>query len=158
MMRNEDGVSIAEIMVAVLIMAVALLAMMYMFQFSVKHTSNAGLNTVAIQLAKEKIEQIRGTTFNSIDDSYSAGGNLSRDTYLPSPAETFIDFPGYKRQSKITYLTITSGNFAPYTTASATADIPPTDLIEATVKVEWIVDGATKAYEEKTVIYNNSKK
>lgn len=158
MVKDESGISITEIMVAVLIMAIALIAMMYMFQFSIRHTSNAGGRTIAVQLAKAKIEELRGTTFNAIDDSYRVSGNTLYTDYLPLSPETFANFPGYTRQSKVRYLTIAGGAFTPYTTASDTTAIPPTDLIEVTVRVGWTVDGAQVTHEETTVIYNSSKK
>ncbi|MDI6799083.1 MAG: hypothetical protein QMD53_00115 [Actinomycetota bacterium] len=152
MIKREDGISIVEIMIAAMIMAIALLAMMYMFQFSITHTSDSGGKTVAVQLAVEKLEEIRNMGYSSIDDAYyqADGSDPGSEPDFKTPAETVSGLSGGTRQVRICYQ---ENNLNSYTTPINVIDDPPRRLLKVWVRVSWTANTGPRYHEEATLIY-----
>ncbi len=154
---NEKGVSIIEIMIAMTILAVALLAMMSMFQIGIKQTVVSGNITVATQLANDKMEEIRNLSYENIDDLYYPSGN---DNLNPTPVEEDDpNFPNYERYISIQYVdsdinpidvTTEYPNFNP---RDPDYDTPPSNMLRVTVEVIWTTEsGVQREHEAVTLI------
>jgi len=168
-MNNEKGISIIEIMIAMTILAVALLAMMSMFQIGIKQTVVSGNITVATQLANDKMEEIRSLPFyveyvsdtgnQDIDDFYYPE-NYNNQGYDAQDSTTYVqepdsNFPNYERYVNIQYvdsginpINVDSG-FKPrdlnYT--------PPSNMLRVTVEVIWTTEsGVRREHEAVTLI------
>ena len=146
-MNNEKGVSVVEIMIAMTILVVVLIAMMSMFQVGITQTVLSGDITVATQLANEKVEEIRNIPFEEIDDLYY------NDNQNPAPvSDSDLNFPNYERYVTIQYVdsnidAIVVGTFNP------NDDEPPSNLLKVSVNVIWTTDtGARREHEEMTLI------
>lgn len=152
MIKMEDGISITEIMVAVLIMSIALLAMMYMFQFSITHTSDSGDKTVAVQRAVEKLEEIRNMSYSSIDDAYyeADGPDSGSEPDFKIPAETISGLSGGTRQVRICYQ---ENNLVSYTAPINVNNAPPRRLLKVWVRVSWTANTGPSYHEGVTLIY-----
>jgi len=163
--ENENGVSIIEIMIAMTILAVALLAMMSMFQVGIKQTVVSGNITVATQLANDKIEEIRnlpfyvvydsGTGNQDIDDFYYPD-NYNNQGYDAQDSTTYLqeddpNFPNYERYINIQYVDseivpVVVSNFDP-------KDPPPSNMLRVTVEVIWTTEsGVRREHEAVTLI------
>ncbi len=163
-MKNDKGVSIIEIMIAMTILAVVLIAMMSMFQVGITQTVLSGDITTATQLANEKIEEIRNLPFyvqytgtkQDIDDFYSPAG-FNNEDYDAEDSTTYVqeddpNFPDYERHVTIQYVdsnidAIVVGTFNP------NDDEPPSNLLKVSVNVIWTTDtGARREHKEMTLI------
>jgi len=71
-LQNDHGMTILEILVAVTVLCVGLLAVAVMFPTSSSNIDFGGKTSKATALAQEKIEEFRNTSFDSI-----TGGNDS---------------------------------------------------------------------------------
>ncbi|MFZ5943370.1 MAG: type IV pilus modification PilV family protein [Bacillota bacterium] len=58
-MDNEKGMTLVELMVAVVIISLALITMLDMFDLGINTTSKAEKETKAVQLAQQKIEEAK---------------------------------------------------------------------------------------------------
>ena len=162
-MKNEKGVSVIEIMIAMTILAVVLIAMMSMFQVGITQTVLSGDITTATQLANEKIEEIRNLPFyvqytgtkQDIDDFYSPAG-FNNEDYDAEDSTTYVqeddpNFPDYERHVNIQYVDseivpIAIDSFDPI-------NPPPSSLLKVSVNVIWTTDtGARREHEEMTLI------
>jgi prepilin-type N-terminal cleavage/methylation domain-containing protein len=63
---NDRGMTLLEILVAVTVLCVGLLAVVVMFPTSSSNIDHAGKVSRAASLAQEKIEEFRNTSFDSI--------------------------------------------------------------------------------------------
>lgn len=65
--KNEKGASVVEIMVAVLIFGIGLVAAMRMLPQSSAHTTHSRNRTIAINIAQEKIEELMAEGYEQAD-------------------------------------------------------------------------------------------
>jgi prepilin-type N-terminal cleavage/methylation domain-containing protein len=75
-LSNQRGMTLLEILVAVTVLVVGILAVAIMFPTSSSNIDFGGKTSKATALAQEKIEEMRNTTFTSI-----AAGNDSPTGY-----------------------------------------------------------------------------
>src|SRR5215210_1675646 len=68
-MRGESGYSLVEVMVAIIIMALAILPMMSMFDMGLHSTTEGSKYDKARMLANLKLEQAKNLPFDSLDDA-----------------------------------------------------------------------------------------
>jgi Tfp pilus assembly protein PilV len=67
MLRNQRGASVVEIMVALILLGVGLVAAMRTLPESNAKTTRSRNKTKAVNIAQEKIEQLMGLPFNAAD-------------------------------------------------------------------------------------------
>ncbi len=65
--KNEKGASVVEIMVAVLIFSIGLVAAMRMLPQSSAHTTHSRNRTMAVNFAQEKIEELMAEGYEAAD-------------------------------------------------------------------------------------------
>ena len=86
--RKQDGFSLVEVLVALTILAVGLLALALLQTTAIKGNALASKSTIATQLAQDRLEQFRHTAWTAIVSS-PAGGY---DTATLTPV--YSAFPG----------------------------------------------------------------
>ena len=88
MLGRHDGFSLIEVMVALTILAVGLLALALLQTTAIKGNSLAAKSTVATQLGQDQMEQFRHTAWTAIASSSAAGYNTGTMTpvYANLPA------------------------------------------------------------------------
>jgi len=65
--KNEKGASVVEIMVAVVIFSIGLVAAMRMLPQSSAHTTHSRNRTMAVNMAQEKIEELMAEGYEQAD-------------------------------------------------------------------------------------------
>ena len=97
---NEDGFSILEVMVSLIIFSVGLLLLMSMLVVSIKGNSWSEKTTVSSQLLREKVEQLKNTpTAGMVSGEETIGmfnrkwqvQNLFSDLYDVTVAVSWVD-------------------------------------------------------------------
>jgi prepilin-type N-terminal cleavage/methylation domain-containing protein len=83
LLRSESGYSLVEVIVAMMILTVAILPMMSMFDAGLR-ASNLGSNyDKARALANEKLEEIKALSFRDPDNPAGAPANSILEKYKP---------------------------------------------------------------------------
>jgi Tfp pilus assembly protein PilV len=150
-LKNEAGYSLVEVMVAIILLTIAIIPMVGMFDMSLKSASKGSSYDQARTLANLKLEQAKRLPFDSSDaaiqdvkDNFpeAAGTTTSYNgagCYCggPSPwkTEPGANFSGFEYQIEKQYMAqpptnpASSEDFSPSSTA--------TDLINVRVNVRW---------------------
>src|SRR5918994_7077483 len=68
-LKEESGYSLVEVMVAIIIMALAILPMVGMFDMALRSTTDGSKYDKARMLANLKLEQAKNLPFDSLDDT-----------------------------------------------------------------------------------------
>jgi prepilin-type N-terminal cleavage/methylation domain-containing protein len=64
---NENGFSLIEILIAILILSLSILGIMAVFPTSYRHITSSGRISTINHLAQWKIDELRGTSFSDPD-------------------------------------------------------------------------------------------
>ena len=125
---NRKGFSLIELMVAVVILAMAIFGIFHAYSVGFMGMADARDRTVATNLAQKKIEDIKNTPFSNIADSSTTTEEIS---------------------GKILTIDLISIN-------STVGENNDSNLKEVTVTVSWFDrNGNQKNVVTKTLIYNN---
>jgi prepilin-type N-terminal cleavage/methylation domain-containing protein len=82
-LRNESGYSLVEVMVAIIILAIAILPMVGMFDAGLQASTEGGNYDKARALANEKLEEIKALSFRDPDNPAGAPANSILEKYKP---------------------------------------------------------------------------
>ncbi len=91
-MRNQQGLTLVEVIIAMGLVFMALLALSGLATVSLKGAATAKHLTTATVLAQEKLEDVKLTGYNP---------DIVSKVEVDEPYESLPDFPLYKRVSKI---------------------------------------------------------
>ncbi len=163
-LKEEAGYSLVEVMVSIMILAVAVLPMVGMFDAGLKATSTSGDYDKARALANVVLEQAKGLSYEEVRDD------------LPASSTTPGDSGSYTDPSWRSYTGPNSADFTgfEYKVDKQYLDQPPTDsssdpasasqnfgssagddgLIRLTVTVRW---GDDKTYSTTGVVANGMR-
>jgi prepilin-type N-terminal cleavage/methylation domain-containing protein len=97
MKKLKNGFTLIEIMVAIFILTLGVLAVLAMFPYGLRIMNASNMSTKAVELAQGKIEEVISISYQSINISDTI------ENSLPSPFEAF------KRETIITYVDPSSG-------------------------------------------------
>ena len=89
--RNERGMTLIEVLVALSILAIALLALAPLFTISVKTNASAHQLTNANTLAREKLEELSGYPRNDPRLTIADGSNAAAPAGVTIAGTTLID-------------------------------------------------------------------
>ena len=104
-LKNERGMSLVELLVALAILAVALTPLLGIFMHGIRTAEKANKLTIAMSLARDMTEEIRSLPF--WDPYYSIEGH-SKNRYLPIGTTMQPGFGYDKNGATATYLTAKS--------------------------------------------------
>jgi prepilin-type N-terminal cleavage/methylation domain-containing protein len=144
-MKNRSGMSLIEVMIAVMILSFAVAVFAPLYPISMRMRSKAENVTRATAMAQQKIEQIRAIPYTSL--TYS--GLRANSVIDASPTSSPYSF------------TTTDGlaSKLPAGTGTLTVSTPATDLTQVDVTVSWgglVQNGNTVAFS--TQIANKAVK
>ncbi len=134
--RNDRGLSLLEVMVAMIVLAVGILGLAPMVVLSIEGNSISRDFTIATELAKDALER------------YEASGTLM--PAAPAPA-----LPTDSLGDSLIYLPDTLG-YSRIVTFRAAEHINPPNLIQVTIDVSWTDKlGKVRAMRHSTLMMNN---
>ena len=141
--RDESGYSLVEVLVAIVILAVAILPMVGMFESGLKAANTSGNYDKARSLATLKLEQAKTLPYDTVNTDFPTGANLNGcgsgcrlTTYLdPEPAPS-PSFDGLEYRVEKQYLE--QPPVEPGSSSIAFRNWPEdAGLMKITVTVEW---------------------
>ena len=88
-LKNEVGYSLVEVMASIIILAIAILPMVGMFDMGINSATKGGQYDKARALANLKIEEAKSVTYASVRDNFPLGGNGT-----PYTTVNWINGPG----------------------------------------------------------------
>jgi prepilin-type N-terminal cleavage/methylation domain-containing protein len=92
MTGKEKGFTLVEVLIAVMVLAVAFLAMYQMQAMAVRGNETANQVTIATMLAQDKMEEIRNTNYDDVTNL-----NFPTENYGMVP-----NFPQFRREVAVT--------------------------------------------------------
>jgi type IV pilus modification protein PilV len=92
MIRKENGFTLVEILIAVMVLAIAFLAMYQMQAMAIRGNETSNQVTVATILAQDRMEQIRNATYDNVTST-----NFPTENYGTIP-----NFSQFRREITIT--------------------------------------------------------
>jgi prepilin-type N-terminal cleavage/methylation domain-containing protein len=155
LLRSESGYSLVEVMVSIMILAIAIIPMVGMFDMGLKSATTSGNYDKARALANQQLEKAKSLTYNNVRDSFPSGA------CVPNPAATCsgLSATGAGLPSGSTYdvskqFKCLSGSAASCTSLSGSTSYlanSSTDqgIIQVTVTVHW---GSGNSYSTTGVI------
>lgn len=130
LLKNEAGYSLVEVMVAIMLMAIAIIPMVSMFDTGLKIATQGSDYDRARALANEKLEEIRALPYKSPDPPAAGTANSVVEKYAPPG-------PGSSTEGKFTYNIQTRYVDADLANPSNT---PATPQMRVEVTVSWEED------------------
>jgi prepilin-type N-terminal cleavage/methylation domain-containing protein len=134
-LEDEAGYSLVEVMVSIMILAVAIIPMVGMFDMGLKSATTSGNYDRARAIAHEELEEIRALPFSgtpsSVVEVYPPGGGPRACT---GPIAT-----GFTCQVETTYVRV-----GPVEDPRIVPDSSARTMLEVRVTVAW--DGGGKSY------------
>ena len=142
-LKEEAGYSLIEVMVSMILLALAILPMMSMFDMGLHGVTSTGQYDKARMLANLKLEQANNLPFASVENNFPAGITTPYDgtAWFTEPGADFATFQYTVKKQYMTQPPANPGSSVDFTT-SGTA----TDLIRVTVTVQWSDGGNTKSF------------
>ncbi len=138
--REEKGFTLIEVMIAIVVLAIGLLAVAQMQLLAVKGNSYGSKMSVAALLAQDMIERIRQNAVNVA--SYN---NLDTNNISTRPASNPAQSDYDQIKSSITLSGLPQGR-------CQVAVAPVSQGNQVTVTVTWVVDGAVRVLTVPTII------
>ncbi len=144
--KEERGYSLIEVMVSIMILALAILPMMSMFDMGLHGVTANSHYDKARTLANLKLEQAKSLPFTDVENNFPQAGvttpyNGTAWFCHPDCTNPDPDFANFQYTVKKQYMTHppanpgSSVNFQECTPLNGCN--PPTDLIRVTVTVRW---------------------
>ena len=119
-----DGFTLVELLIALALLAVVVTPLLTLFSSSACVVNSAALNTTALNLAREKIEQYKVLTPEELSTALKTGAAISE--------ESVPGYPGFKRCVTL----------APYTLTGSGLSLPAASekstLLSLCVAVSWV--------------------
>lgn len=153
---DQRGVTISELMVALVVLTIGVLGGMASFRFIAKGISTARTKTIVANLAQEKMEVLKNvsyaqllvTTATLTDGNYTPNIIYDSSNY-PAETITLYGYPVMRRSVYVAYAT-TDGNAVstvPYTSND-------TGLKEVVVDIAWQQDSSYYKMEVRNLVAN----
>jgi Tfp pilus assembly protein PilV len=160
-LREEAGYSLVEVLFAIMLLTIALLPMVGMFDMGIKSATSSGNYDKARTLANLKMEEAKSLPFvdatDNFTDNFPVDGSSTPDAdtgyynsgFIPESGTWSAEFTNFEYRVEKQYMeqpdpTVDdpSGDFEPSSTA--------TNLIRVTVTVRWLADDGDTYNEYKT--------
>lgn len=143
-MKQQTGLGIVEIMVAISIIGIAFVALAFSQVYSFRTTGNSQKTAIAKDAASKKMEEIRGVGY----ETYRTCAASSTNTSCVASGQTVTNQPGYSLAWSITNQ---PKNPSDLTKTLPTPDVdangrPKPSLVGVTVTVSWQEGSSPKTY------------
>lgn len=135
-MKSEAGYTIVEVMASIMILSIAIIPMVGMFDTGLRAANSSGNYDTARALATKKVEQAKSLSYTDVRDTFpsisptvtpgtSASINSAADSEVPG---------GFSYTVRKQFLTMSGTGTSRTLTASGSSD---TKMIEITITVNW---------------------
>jgi prepilin-type N-terminal cleavage/methylation domain-containing protein len=140
-LKNEHGYTLVEVMVSIILLAIAIIPMAGMFDMGLNSATKGSQYDKARTLANLKMEEAKGRSFSSVETSFPvSGATITSGSYtsawLTETGPASADFTNFQYRVQKQYMAQ-----APLAPGSPTQDFGPsttaTKLIRVTVTVKW---------------------
>jgi hypothetical protein len=136
---NESGYSLAEVMVAIMLLTIAIIPMVGMFDTGLKSATQGSDYDKARALANKQMETAKNLTYVTVRDDFPAGTGApetgSSAGVIEASGRTDADYPGFEYRVRKAY--------ARPETTGITEDASARTMMTVTVTVDW---GSGKSY------------
>lgn len=136
-LKSESGYSLAEVMASIVILSIAIIPMVGMFDMGLKSASTSGNYDSARTLANQQLEKAKGSSYANARDSFPVSGTT------PNPTSTSTQTAGVP--PGITSYTVDK-RFIDRQLANSATD---QGMMKVTVTVNW---GDSKSYSATGVV------
>jgi Tfp pilus assembly protein PilV len=151
-MRGESGYSLVEVMASIIILALAILPMVSMFDMGIKSATRSSNYDKSRALANLKMEEAKSLSFNSVQNTFPVAGSTpdAESGYYDSgfiavSGPTSADFTNFQYRVQKQYMRHPSADSTtfepcdpdPTSTAPGIACSTGTGLIMITITVQW---------------------
>ena len=155
-LNNESGYSLVEVMVSIMILTVAIIPMVGMFDMGLKSASTSGNYDTARALANKKVEQAKGLPYAQVRDNFpyplttpptlnpTDGSTTAAITSTAAPHQVPAGFSYTVRKRHMKML-----DGATPSSKNLVSDTTDAGMIEVKVTVTW---GGTKSYTTTGII------
>ena len=126
-LKNEAGYSLVEVMAAIIILALAILPMVGMFDAGLRSATQGSSYDQAREFANEKLEEVRALPYNKTS---TVAADSAVELYPPGTPKTETR-NGFTSTVTTTYYRYQSGTLTPV------ANTPVAPMMQITVRVDW---------------------
>jgi hypothetical protein len=132
-LREESGYSLVEVMASIMILSLAIIPMVGMFDMGLNAASRSGDYDRGRTLANEKLEEIRALPYRSPDAPEAGTANSVVEKYQPGTPVTDTPQTGFSRSVTTKFfIEATDGEIR-----MQTDDTPTQPMMRVTVTVSW---------------------
>lgn len=138
LLKTESGYSLLEVIVAILLLAVAIIPMVGMFDAGLRAATQGSDYDKARALANKQLETARSLPYEDVRDGFPVGSSTP-DTGMgvyESSDQTDEDFPGFTYKVRKAYVRLGTTDIA--------EDASARTMMRVTVTVNW---GSGKSYD-----------
>jgi Tfp pilus assembly protein PilV len=135
--KNESGYSLLEVMVAIMLLTLAIIPMVGMFDAGLRAATQGGDYDKARALANKQIETAKNLSYQDARDKFPVGSSTpdAGTGVYESSDQTDADFPGFTYKVRKSYAKLGS--------TEITEDAGSRTMMKVTVTVNW---GGGKSY------------
>jgi Tfp pilus assembly protein PilV len=143
--RGEFGYSLVEVMVSIIILTLAILPMVTMFDMGLQGATAGSKYDKARMLANLKLEQAKNLPFADVENNFPQAGITTPYNGAALFTEPGADFANFQYTVEKQYIQQPPAN--PVTPPDFTTSGTATDLIRVTVTVQWSNGSSTNTYK-----------
>ena len=137
-LKSESGYSLVEVMVAIMILAIAIIPMVGMFDTGLNAATRSGNYDTARAFADTKLEQAKSLTYTEVRNNFPRPGDTTPSPDPPATISTESGLPsGFSYSVRKRYLTPPPANTTSTSATLTPAGTTDTGIIELTVTVRW---------------------
>jgi Tfp pilus assembly protein PilV len=112
-LRDARGITVAEVIVALAIVAVGLVGLMAAMPLSISHIAEANRKTTAVFLAQQRLEQVKNARWAAVApaaDNLGGAASNGQEALAQWPDEAAVaGYPAYQRQVRIRDCSVAPG-------------------------------------------------
>lgn len=141
-LREQWGYSLVEVMVSIMILSIAIIPMVAMFDMGLQSATTSGNYDKARTFANQQLERAKGLPYAQARDGFPSSGSTPNPVWGPSLGPDTI--PGLPNGSYTIEKRYIEENLA-----DVSADVGDTGLMKVTVTVNW---GNGNSYTTRGVV------
>lgn len=141
---QEEGYSLVEVMVSILLLSIAIIPMVTMFDTGLKTATFGSNYDKARSLAKKQMENVQTLSYDTVKNTYPGpsctvtpfSGGLSETTgcAVPAAEDPKGVFSGFTYEVRKQYLTPSAGGAGVQSLANSSTD---TNMMRVTITIRW---------------------